>query len=594
VVGFLGCILSILSFVKIENLGMICLAILSLCCIIGIARFSRIFQRVDWKPSFRARIFGIVFLVIPLFIYVYWAALPLYRYDQWNYHLVVGKWLAQNGTLLSLIADDHIYFTGFYEYFLYLFRFFSSNDLVVQGATNVFSFLLFITLSARICFYVLNQSNVATIKNFKQSESEILKVIFSIGFAMALFFSTPHREALINAKPESFLTPLALFFTWSAWKMGRTSLQSAFLTGFLSVFPLSIKITWIHVSASIVLASFLFKIWKKDLSLILVKRYTIGAFLGLIFCLPVLGKSFVFFGNPIHPAQFIFKSSRWSDFMALHWLRDNQPARDLDQYLRIVGNLPYAWLERIGLLLAASCVVYLVSRRWQIKQYELLKFTLLTILIFSIVWPLVGNPVIQPRYAIASMGIVCPFLITEVWQRSSQSKFGLCLAYLLIFGVSSSVEVKIKQLKNSWQSFTINQYYENLGKPYEAYFKADVVNQHRHLMGFTGLQNGTVLSDTPLRYFYNSAMFRAEYYDYEYEKKLFLNQNQGSCEIDFLRSLNIRYLVKWNVSEYPFSKNYDIYFENAELLDSRLQVYFLPESFFKTMKFKLESCREKP
>ena len=67
-----------------------------------------------------------------------WAAFPDYRYDQWNYHLVVPKAVA-HGPLAPPVLNDHLFFTGSYEYLFTLARRLNGDDIFNQCFAGCFT-----------------------------------------------------------------------------------------------------------------------------------------------------------------------------------------------------------------------------------------------------------------------------------------------------------------------------------------------------------------------------------------------------------------------------------------------------------------------
>jgi hypothetical protein len=148
------------------------------------------------------------------------AAIPRRRYDQWNYHLSVPKWIMDLGGLPDEIFNDHLYFTGSYEYFSALFRVFSSHDIFIQSATSAMTFLLVAALSSFSLVYFFSS-------HFKFNEPKDRWLLF-LGFFLLAALSPWDRECLYSAKPDYLLIPLTITVVGLlSWLLEPSSKDSA-------------------------------------------------------------------------------------------------------------------------------------------------------------------------------------------------------------------------------------------------------------------------------------------------------------------------------------------------------------------------------
>ena len=84
-------------------------------------------------------------VVVATFALDFWyAAFPALRYDLTNYHLLVPQIVADTGPFRPPIFNDHIFFSGVYEYFFTLPRLFVLSDLTLLCYTTAFSWLSFV------------------------------------------------------------------------------------------------------------------------------------------------------------------------------------------------------------------------------------------------------------------------------------------------------------------------------------------------------------------------------------------------------------------------------------------------------------------
>lgn len=168
----------------------------------------------------------------------FFAAVPYLRYDQWNYHLAIPKYLSLLGKLPENIYDDHIYFTGGYEFLVGLFRLFSTNDIYFQSFVNVFSLLSFLLIT----YGALNR--LYKVIGFNKSTS-------ILPLTSLILFLFPDFMALSNAKADILLMPIALY-TLALYPFSKSaSFKDSIFFGIALTIPLALKITWLVFAAAL-------------------------------------------------------------------------------------------------------------------------------------------------------------------------------------------------------------------------------------------------------------------------------------------------------------------------------------------------------
>ena len=166
------------------------------------------------------------FIFLVLIIY---AALPSYRYDQWNYHLVIAKWISMLGSLPTTVFDDHMYFSGAYEFIWLIPRQFISDDNIIHGLSNSFTVLAFSTICYDACHQIKRKLKV-----------ELKSIWFICTF---ILFACPHSMSLVSSKPDMLLFPCALII------LGLLPTKKNYFWPYYLVYfaalPLAFKITWL-------------------------------------------------------------------------------------------------------------------------------------------------------------------------------------------------------------------------------------------------------------------------------------------------------------------------------------------------------------
>jgi hypothetical protein len=280
----------------------------------------------------------------------FYASLPLYRYDQWTYHLVIAKWISKMGSLTPPVTYDPIFFTGSYEFMGLLARAISGSDTFQQGFQNSLSWLLVVFPA------------VALFRTSQERSGPWL--VGGLAFATFCIFGPVDHEAVINAKPDYVLMMIALVLMISA-QGGRLAL-SPWLVGFLLVAGAGFKLTWIHFSlcTPVIIWGTFGRNLKNKIPAIL------GGSISALLCLgPWTLKNWLYFKNPFHPVQSrFFKSSIWGPQLSEYW-HDiaKKPETVIDfmaNMLQIIASLPGRWM------IAEIAIIFAAIVTWRSKTNQ--------------------------------------------------------------------------------------------------------------------------------------------------------------------------------------------------------------------------------
>jgi hypothetical protein len=371
--------------------------------------------------------------VFLLFVTSVLSSIPRRRYDQWNYHLSVPKWVMDLGGLPEDIFNDHLYFTGSYEYFSGIFRVFSSHDLWVQSATSAMTFLLVSSLCAFTLTYSLGS-------RYKLETPRDRRFLF-LGFFLLAAFAPWDRDCLYSAKPDYLLIPLTLSVVALVSRlMGPSKHQNetnlattdeasrldsllSLSLGFLLSGGVAVKITWIHLSIAVVIATLLYLALVRPRHRLVWRQLVFGICLGAIVSVPILIKNYLYFGDPLYPAKTPgFLSFYRTEYVNAYWAANSSPPRSLSDVAQFFLNLPKTFITNysylgLALFLSSTPSFRDVKRRLDLGFFKCLKAALfflnrpsLYILLFYMaLWPLFHRLDIFPRFVI-------PIVAVLVWE----------------------------------------------------------------------------------------------------------------------------------------------------------------------------------
>lgn len=357
-------------------------------------------------PSPRRPALIAVLALVLLGLDALYAALPDYRYDQWNYHLVVAK-AVKTGPLAPPILNDHVAFTGVWEYLFTVPRALSDDDMFNQSAVDAFTWLL---VAAGLYAFARRFGKDV----FPRGPAPLLIVAWTMA-------GLPDEAALMNGKPDPLLllAAIAVADLLSRPSRERSGLDAALL-GFYLVAPLAAKVTWLHFAAvAVPVAAWA---WRPPWP----RGHGVAALTGLLAgtatAAPFLVKNSLLFGNPLHPVQWgPFHSSFWTPAMAEYWRTLMAPARDLGAWWATLVRVPLAlqwhlWALALPVLLLA--LVGLVRRFPRLREpwprgaaSSLLRVALALAFLHVLLWPLFFRASIGARFVFPGLAA----LVLVLW-----------------------------------------------------------------------------------------------------------------------------------------------------------------------------------
>jgi hypothetical protein len=532
ILGFIGSLFSLRAWIlpyPIEGLVAVAYGAVFL--------FALIKER-QWKESLQEFITPLSLVALAaLLLELMWAAAPFYRYDQWNYHLVVAKYMDSLGRLPLPMLDDHIYFTGFYEYLFMLPRLAVKDDIFIHSFASSFTWLT-------VC-YLLYAALMEIIPMRRKTTAGLL--------AMSCFLiaALPHQHSLTSAKPEVILVACALWAVVLGHRLEEK--RSAFWFGWIILFPAIIKVTWLHMGFAIG-AAFLLK-------LLIGRRFeqlgpiVKGSFAAAALAVPVFAKSMFYFGNPLHPVQLgPIHSSFWSEEMTAYWQNTTYPARSLARYFEILlFSIPPSLLELLYKLLVpvVIVIVYHVYQRRPLhsmigqtaKRYRLIG---LALLIYLVTMPFVLDARHMSRFALPVVGLVLP-LIISTWDAAHFSLRTSVIGLIALGVIAGNPELRLQKLLSLFKSGTISSYYEAYGNPYSYKPVAEIINKHRReTFPKAKLDQKIVAATNPTKYFFDSTMLVVgTYADHFTRSHIFESRDGGQrsfCLPEYLNFLDVRYV----------------------------------------------------
>ena len=492
ILGSVLCSLSLSNHFPIAAKLSCIIALVSM--VVPVRKFLKLNLRIEFQAIAKPTLVIIATILLVSLVHSFF---PFYRYDQWNYHLVLAKYLMQ-GPLPPSVRFESIYFTGAYEYFLSVFRVFLSDDIVNHSIVNGFSTSLFLILTA----YALRLMK--------------LSVPWCIGLSMLVFYTFPERMALTNAKPDGFFIPITLLILARSFFVERNK-KNAGITAFLLTIPLALKISWLHAAFPLTLL-----VWWKFRTKIpqLFKGHLLG---GLAF-VPIAAKNTLFFGNPLHPSQSpLFQSSFWNHAMDHYWYISTGPSRDLTTYftqlMKIVAQFP----QFFGIALAFLTIFLLLTRSSQslihiIKQ-EALVVTFAAWGIFVLCWPIFFSHDIGPRFVAPFWGFAAFIFASTIHYAQGQKNFlqlkRVQTLLILVLLATSRLDVHVRDI---YSYIALGSPFDISQKPvYQAYREQIKLNKHRqHTFPNAQYHQKTVLSSTPMLYFSDAMGIVYKGYEYLY------------------------------------------------------------------------------
>lgn len=529
----------------------------------------------------------ICFLLVALILCIdgLYAVFPFYRPDQWNYHLIVAKQISQYSTLRQVpLYYDHIFFTGAYEYFFLIFRFFSDHDIVNQSAVNFFNWSVFFILIPPV------------VKRLFQSLAIKSDRLLDYTVLVFVLFSTPSRVMISNAKIEPVLLIVSFVLLTHLIKISdqKIKLVSLFV-GFLYFAPLSTKLTWIHFMVAFGAMLFIRVFLARKLNISRTWFFA-GAALGSLLSLPCLIKNYFFFGNIFHPIQTgFFQSDYWSDDFSRYWQQVSGKAQTVRDYVSelilIPGSLLYETRYYICFLFIGLVGCRLIkSKTYSNDSSRFLLNAVIVLLTGLLVWPLFFRHDIYPRFYYAFVGVIAVISVVGLAPVLSGRKSAFLLLLPAIVG--GQLEVKLKNIILAASS-GVSDFYVAMGRTGRYQSDYDEINQHqiRVKKAEAETADAVVLADDIQGYFLQGLIIRWDSPDFFETVNRWQDQQKGSSEClwDFLGDMKVRYLHAFNQ---PFANWPDVWapvIAQSEIIGSTGRIRFLSDS---TLAQQRISCRK--
>lgn|GEM_PF-3324932 len=379
---------------------------------------------------------------------ILYAALPLYRYDQWTYHLLVAKWISLEGILTPPVTYDHIFFTGNYEFLGLLARAVSSSDTFQQGFQNSLGLLL-VAVPSMMMFLPVEPS--ARGHSTPRRPDPIGAIV--MGYALLIIFNSGDHEALINSKPDYVLMMASMMILGFA--LGGPRLVNPFLVGFLLTAGTGFKITWLHFAACapvIVWRCLVHETGNAATRTRHVRLLFIGAVVAFPCVLPWALKNWQFFENPLHPAQSpLWKSSMWDESFDSYWRTVASKPSGLREFLvnglDVIRRLPQRW----GMIALTLLVILLITRqrepgnrgaadRERISRAGWIAFAA-CLAVYVTTWGVFYKASIFNRFV--APAFTFPLLLTWWTIRSVPSRFHAIVAGCLMIPVAANAQLEV-------------------------------------------------------------------------------------------------------------------------------------------------------
>ncbi|HEY2944874.1 MAG TPA: hypothetical protein VGN09_20735 [Vicinamibacteria bacterium] len=435
-----------------------------------------------------------------------WAAFPAYRYDQWNDHLTIPKLVVREGPLRAPIFNDHVFFTGCYEFLLTIPRWMSSNDVFNQSFANAFGWLL-------LCFGVWGAVAMARREGLSGLPPALLVTCY-------VAFTLPEEQAVINAKPDVVLFVAGLCLQLAVAVAARPGVAASrlaeALAGFLLVAPFALKSTWLLGGCAIGVATLL------TVPVVFRRRWIwIGCALGLLAVAPYVAKNVRFFGNPLHPVQLgPFRSTFWGAGLDSYY-RLVEGARSTSRYLAELAEAPKALvtsgLEAVAIPLAAVGLALAVllrvtaADRPPLTRTVLASRAALALGVFLLIWPVAIPVYLYPRYYYGAFSVVTAIgleMLAWAWPVLRARRASSFVAALLLLAaplMNAGLPAKARRMAAG--VFMRTRDFVAGAVPTGPYFpRLQTVNEHRRRV-FPGARFSSriALTDTPATYFLDSA-----------------------------------------------------------------------------------------
>jgi hypothetical protein len=511
---------------------------LAVMVLVGVAAAATL-RRTAGPARRRPALIAVLALVL-LGLDALYAALPDYRYDQWNYHLVVAK-AVKTGPLAPPILNDHVAFTGVWEYLFTVPRALSDDDMFNQSAVDAFTWLL---VAAGLYAFARRFGRDV----FPRGPAPLLIVAWTMA-------GLPDEAALMNAKPDPLLllAAIAVADLLSRPSRERSWLDAALL-GFYLAAPLAAKVTWLHFAAvAVPVAAWA---WRPPWPRGHVVAALTGLLAGVATAAPFLVKNSLLFGNPLHPVQWgPFRSSFWTPAMAEYWRALMAPARDLGAWWATLVRVPLAlqwhlWALTLPVLLLA--LVGLVRRFRRRREpwpgggaSSLLRVALALAFLHVLLWPLFFRASIGARFVfpgLAAVVLVLWVVMGRVFAAGagpSPSRLAafLLASTLLLPGILlGHVPTKAVRLA-TWGTWSVDRFVREGPAQWRMLHDLWSIDRDRRAtLPDARFGEGTTLVDTKGTYLLDGASVNVWSVEYTWYRA------RATCLWDLLLQLDVRYV----------------------------------------------------
>jgi hypothetical protein len=511
---------------------------LAIVALVGAAAAAALGRR-EWPARRRPELAAVLALLL-LGLDALYAALPDDRYDQWNYHLVVAK-AVKTGPLAPPILNDHVGFTGVWEYLFTIPRALWDDDVFNQSAVDAFTWLL---VAAGLYGFARRFGRSV----FPRGPAPLLVVAWTMA-------SLPDEAALTNAKPDPvlLLAAIAVADLLARPPRDRSRIDAALL-GFYLAAPLAAKVTWLHFAAvAVPVAAWA---WRPPWPRGHLPAALAGLLAGAATAAPFLVKNALLFGNPVHPVQWgPFRSSFWTPAMAEYWRTLMAPARDLGAWWATLVRVPLAlqWhLWALALPVLVLALVGLVRRFHRPREpwprglaSPLLRVGLALALLHVLLWPFFFHASIGARFVfpgLAALVLVLWVVMGRVYAAVAGPSPSRLAAFLLasvlllpgvLFGHLSTKAVRLA----TWGPWSVDRFVRDGPAQWRMLHDLWSIDRDRRAaLPGARFGEGATLVDTRGTYLLDGAAVDVWSVEYTWYRA------RAACLWDLLLRLDVRYV----------------------------------------------------
>lgn len=468
-------------------------------------------------------------VVAVLFTELLYAAFPAYRYDQWNYHLIIPHIVARDGPLPHKVLYDHLYFAGVFEYIPTLIRVGIDDPWINHTASDALSWLAFAIGIYGLCRWAVKRWNIAC------------PCWLLAGF---LIYATPEHEAIFNLKPDAQLWVFTFAFVLLFLDQREQPQKSKlFGLGLLLVAPLAYKVTWLHVGLPLGLLLLIEMFRRRYAWRVLIT----GAAVGLVWVMPHWYKNVIYLGNPLHPTQIgPFHSDYWGAEFDAYWNSVHFKAHNWREYFQIFGRnllhfpqrVGWFWLPFAGLLVWEKQYAARLRGHW---------YPWLAVLgVMLLIWPWLYYEQIFNRFVFPVFAIFGAIILLGL-RDVKQTPRAMVVILLLPVLFASSFEVRWQRMLRRC-SQSIVDYAASQGVPLSHYVGDQQINQHRSQhFPQADFQSAVVLSDSAMGFFLDGQRMDFPGPDFQYR------WGQARCLATLVQQQDIRYVrtYLWEFANWP-------------------------------------------